>query len=288
MSERVDRFRKPRDDEIDVYGLTHKGRVREENQDHFLICQLRKQMDVVLTSLPEIDAIPEGSERLAFLSMVADGVGGTRGGEEASRLAVATITQYVAESIHAYYTADGTDDASFAGALYAAALRAHADLLEAAEEDPNVGTMATTLTLFIAVWPHIFLMQVGDSRHYVLRGNELRQVTRDQTIGQELVDSGVLEGAQAATSRWTHVLSSSIGGTESAPVVTRIDSGWGYVHLTCSDGLTKHVSDERIRERLMTMTSAKQACEDLLQDALDGGGTDNITMIIGRAVKKNS
>ena len=203
-------------------------------------------------------------------------------------MAVATVTQYVAESIHAYYTADSTDNAAFTGALYAAALRAHADLLEAAEEDPNVGNMATTLTLFIGVWPHIFLMQVGDSRHYVLRGDELRQVTRDQTIGQELVDSGVLEGAQAAKSRWTHVLSSSIGGAESVPVVTRLDSGWGYVHLTCSDGLTKHVSDGRIRERLMTMTSAKQVCEDLLQDALDGGGTDNITMIIGRAVKRDA
>ena len=68
----------------------------------------------------------------------------------------------------------------------------------------------------------------------------------------------------------------------------RIDRGWDYVHLTCSDGLTKHVSDKRIRERLMTMTSAKQVCEDLIQDALDGGGTDNITMIIGPPVKRNA
>jgi protein phosphatase len=83
------------------------------------------------------------------------------------------------------------------------------------------------------------------------------------------------------------VLSSSSGGSESTPVVTRIDHDWEYVHLLCSDGLTKHVSDDRIRERLATMTSARQAGEGLLQDALDDGGTDNITLIVGKATKKH-
>lgn len=287
MPDTVDPTRKPLDDEIDVFGLTHPGLVREKNQDHFLIGQLRKQTDVHLTSLADVQAISPGSERLAFLAMVADGVGGGKGGGEASRLAVSIVTRYLSESIHAYYTANSTDDSSFTGALYGAALRVHSDLVEAGEADPSRGGMATTLTLWIGVWPHIYLVQVGDSRHYVLRGEELLQMSRDQTIGQELVDSGVLEDADAARLRWAGVLSSAIGGTESVPVVTRIDSGWGHVQLLCSDGLTRHVSDERIRERLMAMTSAKQVCEDLLQDALDGGGTDNITMIVGRAVKKH-
>jgi serine/threonine protein phosphatase PrpC len=84
-----------------------------------------------------------------------------------------------------------------------------------------------------------------------------------------------------------NVLSSSIGGSQTAPVVTRVPAAWNTVHLLCSDGLTKHVTDEKISERLGTMTSARQACEQLLQDALDGGGTDNITVCIGRAVKKD-
>lgn len=282
----VDPRRKPRDDEIDVYGLTHRGLVREDNQDHFLVCQLRKQMEVHLTSLPDVGGIPRGGERLAFLAMVADGVGGGRGGEAASRMAVAAVTRYVAESIDAYYTADSTDGAALTGALYAAALRAHSDLLDTAELDPDGGRLATTLTLFIGVWPHIYLLQVGDSRHYVLRDGCLVQSTRDQTIGQDLIDSGVLDDEEATKLRWADVLSSSIGGSDSAPVVTRIDSGWGHVHLICSDGLTRHVDDDRIRDRLASMTSAKQVCEDLLQDALDGGGTDNVTLIVGRAVKK--
>ena len=89
-------------------------------------------------------------------------------------------------------------------------------------------------------------------------------------------------------SPWANVLSSSLGGEQTAPVVTRLQSGWENTHLICSDGLTKHVSDARIAERLAGMTSARDACEKLLQDALDGGGTDNITIIVGRAVPKQS
>ena len=146
--------------------------------------------------------------------------------------------------------------------------------------------MATTLTLFLGVWPKAYLLQVGDSRCYVFRNGELRQLTRDQTMAQELMDIGVLKPADAAGTRFARTLSSSIGGRLTDPVVTRIDMTWGAVILLCSDGLTSHVSDERIRERLRTMSSARQACEDLLSDALDGGGSDNITIIVGRTLQR--
>ena len=81
-----------------------------------------------------------------------------------------------------------------------------------------------------------------------------------------------------------HTLSSSIGGRQTAPVVTKMELGWGDVVLLCSDGLTRLVPDERIRERLRTMTSSRQVCEALLEDALDAGGSDNITIVVRRAV----
>jgi protein phosphatase len=86
----------------------------------------------------------------------------------------------------------------------------------------------------------------------------------------------------AQQSRLAHVLTSALGGDDAEPVVTRIDNDWDCAHLLCSDGLTKHVADARITEVLSTMTSAKQGAEQLLQDALDAGGTDNITIILGR------
>jgi protein phosphatase len=280
--------RKPRDEEIDVHGLTHPGSVRSENQDHFLISALKKQMVIRLTSLPEIDSLTADPERLAFLMMVADGVGGGVKGEEASRLALEAITQYVAHSMRCYYASGGRNDREFHDALKEAALECHGELRRLGENDPERRGMATTLTLYLGVWPRAYLLQVGDSRCYVLQDGNLRQITRDQTMAQELIDLGVIAPGDAAESKLAHTLSSSIGGRQTAPAVTRLDVTWGNVALLCSDGLTNHVSDERIRERLSTMTSAKQVCEDLLQEALDGGGTDNITLIVARALPGES
>jgi protein phosphatase len=103
---------------------------------------------------------------------------------------------------------------------------------------------------------------------------------------QDLVDAGVLTRTQALRSPLNNVLSSAIGGEEAMPVVTRMEQGWDLIGMLCSDGLTKHVSDEQIADRLRHMTSAKQACEALLQDALDAGGSDNITIVIGRPTQE--
>src|SRR6267142_286482 len=242
--------RKPRDEEIDVYGLTHAGKVRSENQDHFLICALKKQMVVHQTSLAQTDHLSSEPERLAFLMMVADGVGGGSKGAEASRIALEAVMQYVSHSTRCYYAAGSKDDRDFYDALKQMAHQCHSELLRRSEEDPDYRGMATTLTLYLGVWPRAYLLQVGDSRCYLLRDNELTQITRDQTMAQELIDLGVITRAAAAVGRLAHTLSSSIGGSQTAPVVTRLDNKWGNVVLLCSDGLTKHVSDERIRHRL--------------------------------------
>jgi protein phosphatase len=164
---------KPTDDQFDIYAVTHQGKVRAQNQDHFLVCQLKKQMEVLHTSLPDVSVIPSDQERLALITMVADGVRGQAGGEEAIRVAVKAVTRYLAESIHFYYTVDTTDDSVFAEALETAALRAHDQVLENREQNPALGMAATTLTLLIGVWPMVYLVQLGDSRYYALRGNEL-------------------------------------------------------------------------------------------------------------------
>lgn len=280
--------RKPRDDEIDVFALTHPGKVRTENQDHFLVASLHRQMRVHLTSLPDGSGTTRETDRLAFLAVVADGVGGGFAGEEASRFALDAISRYVNDSAQCFYTADASDDETFRQTLESAARRVHEELNARSAALPGRMGMATTLTLYLGVWPRIYLLQVGDSRYYFMRDGELTQVTRDQTIAQELIDMGVLTRTDQKIARFSNVLASAIGGEQSSPVVTGVQNDWGMVHLICSDGLTRHVSDERIRERLLAMTSARNACEMLLQDALDGGGRDNITIIVGRTMRRDA
>lgn len=276
---------KPRDDEIDVFGLSHPGKVRAQNQDHFVLATIHKRVHVLQTNLTAQERLPMEDERLAYLAMVADGVGGAEGGDEASTVALETAMQYMARSTDCYYRADG-NDTDFILALQDAALESHKAVIEHARIVAEGRPMATTLTLFMGVWPWYYLLQVGDSRYYLYRDRTLTQVTRDQTIAQELLDQGVFTRAMADRSQYSNVLSSSIGGEAAVPVITRLRADWHNVHLLCTDGLTKHVTDERIAERLGGMTSAREGCEQLLADALDAGGTDNISIIIGRFVPR--
>jgi serine/threonine protein phosphatase PrpC len=278
--------RKPREEEIDAHGVTHPGKVRKDNQDHFVLCHLRKQLVLRLSSIPDATELMGESERLASLAMVADGVGGAAQGEAASRMALQAVTRYVSRATRCYFGAAEDDDQALLDALQEGARHCHAELLRLGEEDADYRGMATTLTLYLGVWPRGYLLQVGDSRCYLLRDGELTQITRDQTMAQEMVDLGVMKAEDAAGTQLAHTLTSSIGGQETHPKVTRFNMTWGNVLLLCSDGLTRHVNDERIRDVLRKMTSAKQACETLLREALDDGGSDNITVVVGRAVRK--
>lgn len=276
---------KPHDDEIDVFGLSHCGKVRAQNQDHFLLATIHKHVRVVQTNMTEQERMPMEDDRLAMVAMVADGVGGAEGGEEASATALEVAMQYLARSTDCYYRAEGGDE-QFIHALQEAAMRSHKAVLDRARDVAEGRPMATTLTLWMGVWPWYYLLQVGDSRYYLFRDGKLTQVTRDQTIAQDLLDQGVFTRAMAQRSQYSNVLSSAIGGEAAAPVVTRMRADWNNVHLLCTDGLTKHVPDELIAQRLASMVSARQACEQLLQDALDDGGTDNISIVVGRAVRR--
>ncbi len=278
--------RRPHDNELDVYGLTHPGLVRKNNEDHFLICALKKKVEVYHTSLPNPGILTDPSHRVAMMALVADGVGGAKAGEEASRITLEHVTRYVTEALECYYTNDPENDSQFISELGEAALKVHSEIAVEAATDSARRGMATTLTLWLGIWPNAYLLQVGDSRCYSLRDGNLMQMSRDQTMAEEFVQQGVFNREDAAFKRWANVLSSAIGGPQAAPTVSKVPQSWGSIGMMCSDGLTRHVSDEKIKEVLSTLTSAKDGCERLLQYALDGGGEDNITVLIGRSVPR--
>ncbi len=279
--------RPPLPEEMEVFGSTDIGKVRKTNQDHFLLCSLEKHTQIHQTSLSEDDRPSVGSEQVAYLAMVADGVGGGAGGEEASRLAIQSVVSYVQHSMDCYYRTNVVEQ-DFLTELTDAAMECHSRVLTKAQQNPEYRGMATTLTVAVGVWPYAYVLQMGDSRCYLLMGDRLVQITRDQTVAEDLVERGVMTRSGAEHSRWAHVLSSAVGGQEAAPQVTRVDQAWDSVLLLCSDGLTKHVSEDQIRDRLLAMESSEQVCNQLVQDALDKGGTDNVTVIVGRVQRKES
>ena len=278
---------RPLDSDLDFYGLTHRGRVRTENQDHFLVCTVHPQAVIHGTSLPAADTLPLRGERLATFLLVADGVGGGAEGGEASELAVASITRYVTSTLRSYHAAGSSSDEEFLESLRAAALEAHAAVLAEASQRPGT-KMATTLTLAVAVWPWMYVTQVGDSRCYRFWKGELTQITRDQTVAQNLVDQGILPAERAGKSPFSHVLASAIGGGEATPVVSRIEIPTGCVVFLCSDGLTKHVTDAEIASQIGAMDSSEQLCRTLLELVLERGGSDNVTIISARARVRDS
>jgi protein phosphatase len=184
-----------------------------------------------------------------------------------------------------YHTVGSASEHEFTEALREAAIDAHRRVRAQADAQFDGRSMASTLSVAIVVWPWLYVVQVGDSRCYTWRDGVLQQVTRDQTIAQELIDRGALSAERAQNSPLHHVLSSAIGAEEALPVISRVDIGQrGMVTLVCSDGLTKHVSDEEIGAAIARMTSAEQLCRELVDLVLERGGSDNVTIVVGRAL----
>ncbi|MFN2317985.1 MAG: PP2C family serine/threonine-protein phosphatase [Gemmatimonadales bacterium] len=273
---------RPRDDELDVFGLTHVGKVRADNQDHFLFCTVHKALRVITTSLatPELLEIP--SQRLASLFMVADGVGGNEGGEAASRMTIETMAMYFTHAMHCYFNSDCADGSAFCTELQSAAQAASSNVASKARQRPEAGKMATTLTLGMAVWPDLYVLQVGDSRAYRVRDGAVTRLTRDQTMAQDLVDRGAMSQADAARSPLRNILSGAIG-RESSPEVSHHDLRRGDLILLCSDGLTNHVPEDRIAELAGSLDQCEPICRTLLDEAMAGGGSDNITILAVRS-----
>ncbi len=279
-------LQRPTDDERDMFGLTHQGKVRKDNQDHFLICTVHPQVVIDSTSLPNVDQLPLRGPRLATVLLVADGVGGSSSGSDAARLAAEAVTKYVSSTLRSYHTAGSAHEDLLLKALEDAVLQAHdvvrAESASRAEPKP----MATTLTMCLAVWPWLYVVQVGDSRCYYWDGAALQQVTTDQTIAQHLVDSGALPKERLPSSPFRSVLSSAIGGAEATPQISRIALRRSGTLMLCSDGLTRHVTDEEIEAQIRAATSSAQLCHALVDLALERGGKDNITVLVGRAPQR--
>lgn len=274
---------------MDCFGVSHPGLVRPNNEDQFLIADLKKSVIIHHTSLSYDDETELLGGSQAKLMLVADGVGGNAAGERASSLALEGVVQYLLNAMHWLFRPEDDREANFMEDLKSALAYTRERIQHSAESVPDQEGMGTTITMAYIVWPEVYLVHVGDSRAYVCRDGGVIRLTSDQTYAQALADAGMLAPEQIATSPLNHILSSLLGcnPTEFNPEVYKSHLQLGDQLLLCTDGLTRHLTDREIAAVLSNQQCARNACEDLVNMANDAGGSDNTTVVVARFCDDN-
>jgi protein phosphatase len=208
-----------------------------------------------------------------YLFVVADGMGGHAGGDVASAIAVKRI----AETDRQYTS---PNDAEFA--LHAALLAANSLLAETVFEHGELTGMGTTVSGILRVENQVAIAHIGDSRIYLFRDGELKQISADHTFVQRLVDSGRITAEEAAVHPRRSVLMRVLGDVDASPEIdtTVLETRPGDRWLLCSDGLSSYVSDEKMASVLSTVSNTEDAANRLVKESLDQGAPDNVTVVL--------
>ncbi len=267
---------------VQTFGITDRGRVRRSNEDQFLVAELTKTMRIWQTSLPETKA-KFGDER-GHLFLVADGMGGHQGGEQASALAVAAIQQFTLNTLKWFFESNQVEAARVLAQFQTALRQADTTVRAEAAEHEELSGMGTTVTLAYHLESQLCVVHVGDSRAYLFRDQQLHQLTRDHTLMAELVRSGAIQPEEVATHRFRHVITNVVGGNEAGVKVEAhaLELRTGDCLLLCTDGLTEMVPNETIAAALLAFPDPESAGRRLITLANDAGGRDNVTAVVAR------
>ena len=244
---------------IEVACLTDVGRMRENNEDSYLYWESEDASEF---------------QRKGRLAIVADGMGGYEGGQEASRLAVETVRHY--------YETKFRDDTL--ATLTEALVKAHETIQQYGEQHPQFHGMGTTCTAVALIDHELTFAHIGDSRLYLIRAESVARLTRDHSYVGRLVESGIVREEDAESHPQRHILTAALGsGREltpdapEAPIALEKDD----VLMLCTDGLWSLIQEQELAH-VVRANSPAQACRQLVQIALERGGPDNITLLILR------
>jgi serine/threonine protein phosphatase PrpC len=276
------------DDQVTAFGASDRGRVRETNQDQFLIARLNKSMSVSSTSLtldPQLLSKVQGQ-----VLLVADGMGGHAAGEKASRLAIGHLIRQLLDTVQWFFQADEDNDDEDKEQEFIDDLRqllhdAHSRILMESAENVADRGMGTTLTMAHMIWPRLYVVHAGDSRCYLIRDGVPEQLTTDHTLARQMVESGGLKPEDEADSKWSNVLWNVLGGYTDGDLtaeVRRVDLESGDAIVLCSDGLHRYVDMEQLAAIVSEAESPEAACKRLIEIANDAGGEDNITVVVAK------
>lgn len=252
--------------QVKAYGLTHVGRQRQHNEDSFLV------------------------EDNARLYLVADGMGGHAAGEIASRIAVDSISEFILHTKEDDGTWPHAYDEHYrrtTNRLMAAVRMANTRVLEAMRKDARLRGMGTTIVACMADNETMSVAHVGDSRVYLIRGNQLSRITNDHSWVFEQVQAGMLSEAEAEKHPLRNVITRALGGAlQVTPDAQEIEIQSGDVFLLCSDGLTGMVPEEEILRIVSNHADLEDACQQLIDIANERGGLDNVTAVLVKTVKQ--
>ena len=224
---------------------THIGNVRKSNQDALLL-------------LPGVYG----------LFGVADGMGGHKAGDVASRMAVDALKDAL------------KDQKPSEEQLRAAIEKANADIFAAQQTSADLTGMGTTVTVIWEDKRRVLLGHVGDSRAYRIRKNEITQVSLDHSMVAEMVRNGYLTEREARVHPYRNIITRALGTEENVEVdVEQLDKEAGDIYLLCSDGLSEYVQSDQML-KVIRRNTLEKAADILLNLALDGGGRDNISLVL--------
>ncbi|MCC9599602.1 protein phosphatase 2C domain-containing protein [Stieleria sp. JC731] len=273
--------------ELLVAGRSDVGKKRRENQDHYLIADLRRQLTIRATDVNHSEC---GNELFGcqegHLLVVADGMGGHADGEKASRIAVEAAARYVLDMMQWFLKLTASDEDDFVEELSHCLVSIQQKLWSQSNDGSR--SMGTTVTMAYVIPPKMYVVHAGDSRCYLIRDNEIRQLTTDHTIAQQMISDGGFEKDDPSLNHWRHVLWNCVGagGNIVRPEAVRTQLSEGDRILLCSDGLSGVLDDETLLDVVANSPDCDQATEKLIQMANEAGGPDNITAVVSQVTAK--
>jgi protein phosphatase len=271
---------------VEFGAASHIGLVRNSNEDHFGVFRRIRAQEALLTNLAHDDSPTFAHEDdifghivTTYFLAVADGMGGGAAGEIASRVAIQKSFDLADQASSWVMRLHSLTAQQAEQRTEAYITEMHRTLRAMGESDSNLAGMGTTWTSAYLVGWNAVIVQIGDSRAYFLSRGELRQITRDQTLAQALIDRGV---PPEETWRARNILTNALGGRNEFvfPEIGHVMLEHGDRLLLCTDGLTRDVADPEIAEILGHPFQPQAACDALVKLALDRGGNDNVTVVL--------
>lgn len=269
---------------VDIAGASHQGLKRKKNEDHYLAVRVQRSLEMLSTNVKEGD-LTTTFEQTGYGMVVADGMGGMAGGEIASRMALCKLIELVVNTPDWFMRFSEPEDVLKLTERITQRFHQIDEAIKAhTRVEPSLLGMGTTLTLGVSLGSHLLVGHIGDSRAYLMREDKMHQLTSDHTLAQTLIDAGIIRPDDPTTRTTRHVLTAALGAITRGmdPQVQRVDIRMGDQVLLCTDGLTEMVPDDKIASILNSTGSSDSACQELINAALEGGGRDNITVVLAR------